>query len=151
MTKITTKIVLQGNPTPQARCRTFYRSNKVCTYDPQSQLKMQLKQQVREQLHEFYQMPNYPKITFWFLMPIPKSMHRIERELANTGMLKHVKKPDIDNLVKLYLDVLTGIAYHDDNCVALGRCTKLYSQIPRTIIFIEETEKLITNAELANG
>lgn len=81
-------------------------------------------------------------------MPIPKSMSKAERTLALKGNLKHVKKPDVDNLVKLYLDVLSGIVFDDDNCVSLGMCIKVYSDTPKTVIYIEETNKQVTIEEV---
>lgn len=84
-------------------------------------------------------------------MPIPKSMKRCDRGDALECKLKHVKKPDIDNLVKLYLDCLTGIAIHDDNAVSLGSCIKVYSPNPKVEIYIEETGRLLTLNELYEG
>lgn len=84
-------------------------------------------------------------------MPIPKSMSKQERMHAESGLLKHIKKPDVDNLVKLYLDVLTGTALTDDNCVSLGSAIKVYSSKPRVEIYIEETDKIVTMNEVWEG
>lgn len=84
-------------------------------------------------------------------MPIPKSLSKRDREEANSGSLKHVKKPDVDNLVKLYLDVLSGIVFDDDNRVSLGQAIKVYSPSPKTIIYIEETQRMISNDEIYDG
>jgi len=84
-------------------------------------------------------------------MPIPKSMPKPEREEALAGYLKHVKKPDVDNLIKLYLDVLSGIVFEDDNCVAIGSAIKVYSVNPRVEMFIEETAKHVTLNEVWEG
>jgi len=75
-------------------------------------------------------------------------MKKEERKLANDGFLKHVKKPDVDNLIKLYLDVLSGIAFEDDNCVSLGSAIKIYSLMPKTVITICEHDKLISMNEI---
>lgn len=75
-------------------------------------------------------------------------MSKSERTIALKGNLKHVKKPDVDNLVKLYLDVLSGLVFEDDNCVSLGTCIKVYSDNPKTIIYIEETDKQVTIEEV---
>lgn len=88
---------------------------------------------------------------FWFYMPIPKSMSKRERVDAVKGYLKHVKKPDVDNLVKLYLDVLTGTAIADDNRVSLGNAIKVYSCRPRVEIYIEETDRILTMNEVWEG
>lgn len=44
------KLVLHGNPTPQARLRFFKRGRKVMMYDPQGSLKYHLKHLVTEQV-----------------------------------------------------------------------------------------------------
>lgn len=78
-------------------------------------------------------------------------MSKKQRLEANTGLLKHLKKPDIDNLIKLYLDVLVGTVLEDDNCVSLGQAIKIYSPIPRTVIFVEEMEETINLHETQEG
>ena len=80
-------------------------------FDPQSALKRDLKESAEEQASQSSLISRFkhPRAHFWFSMPIPKSMNRHDRTQALKGHLKHLKKPDIDNLVKLYLDVLTGV------------------------------------------
>lgn len=46
------KLVLLGDPTPQARVRVFKRGNKVMTFDPQTALKRDLKLEVLDQLRD---------------------------------------------------------------------------------------------------
>jgi len=150
-------IIFQGEPVAQQRCRIFKRGNRVCSFDPQTMYKKGLKQQAEDQIHGYeedrgkWAQPTYPRIYFLFLMPIPKSMSKKERSLAETGTLKHIKKPDVDNLIKLYLDVLTGSVIQDDNSVQIAHAIKLYSMTPKTVIFIEETDKVATNKELYGG
>lgn len=88
---------------------------------------------------------------FWFYMPIPKSMPKRQRVDAVKGYLKHIKKPDVDNLIKLYLDVLSGTAIADDNAVSIGSAVKVYSSKPRVEIYIEETDKILTMNEVWEG
>ncbi len=78
-------------------------------------------------------------------------MSKKDRLEANTGLLKHIKKPDVDNLIKLYLDVISGIVMQDDNCVSLGSAIKVYSINPRTVIYIEETKPIVTLDEVYEG
>lgn len=70
------------------------------------------------------------------------------REKANTGRLKHIKKPDVDNLVKFYMDCLSNHLFDDDCCVSLERCVKLYSHTPKTVIYIQDSEDMISDSEL---
>jgi len=141
---MTLKIVLQGDPVPQARTRVFKRGRKIMHYDPQGALKNELKLEVEEQCQSLAQKFQYPKVSFWFYMPIPKSMPKNEKLNTLMENLRHIKKPDCDNLVKLYLDVMTSYVYEDDNCVSLGSVEKFYSDNPRTVILVEECTKFGT-------
>lgn len=148
------KIVFDGEPVPQQRPRMFTRANRNCVYDPQTLTKKMLKNSAKDQMDDWQQrhgtftMMQYPRLIMVFHMPIPKSLPFCQRSAAESGVLKHIKKPDVDNLVKLYMDVLTGILWHDDCCVQLSKCIKLYSPTPKTIVWAEEMNDTITNSEL---
>ena len=81
-------------------------------------------------------------------MPIPKGIRKRDEELYNSGLVKHVKKPDVDNLVKLYLDCLDGIVLEGDQKVALGPCVKVYHPEPKTVIWVHETTHTLTPRDL---
>lgn len=57
--------------------------------------------------------------------------------------LWHVKKPDLDNLIKSLFDSISKseIVWSDDNIVCDLRAKKLYSPNPRIEIEIEEIEE----------
>ena len=59
-----------------------------------------------------------------------------------SGLLWHVKKPDLDNLIKSLFDSISKseIVWSDDNIVCDLRARKLYSPNPRIEIEIEEIE-----------
>lgn len=85
----------------------------------------------------------HPRISFLFHMPIPASIPKKELPLYQSGLLKHEKKPDADNLVKLYLDCLDGIIIHGDQKVCLGSAVKVYHPEPKTIIWVNESSPLL--------
>lgn len=68
------------------------------------------------------------------VMPIPASMRRADRAAALAGTLMHTKKPDADNLAKLALDALIGIAWSDDTQVVELVVVKRYGAEPMTVI-----------------
>ena len=80
-------------------------------------------------------------------MPIPKSTPPKLAGAYHEGYFRHEKKPDIDNLVKFYLDCMDGIFFEGDQKVTLGLCLKAYHPIPKTIIFIEEMGEVVSQAE----
>ena len=50
----------------------------------------------------------------------------------------YTKKPDIDNIQKIILDSLNGLAYKDDKQVFKSNIEKVYGITDRIIIFLEE-------------
>ncbi len=51
------------------------------------------------------------------------------------------KKPDLDNISKIVLDSLNGIAYKDDKQVALLSINKEYGAEPKVIVAIKEVKE----------
>lgn len=49
-----------------------------------------------------------------------------------------LKKPDIDNIVKVVADALNGVAYHDDTQIAMVIAAKTYSAMEGLDITVEE-------------
>jgi len=63
-----------------------------------------------------------------FYMPIPKSISlKNKKELIGKP---HIKKPDLDNLLKAFKDSANKILYTDDSLVANVTASKLYSNNP---------------------
>ena len=54
------------------------------------------------------------EISILALFPIPKYVNRKTKDLMLNGRLFPTKKPDADNIVKIILDALNGVAYRDD-------------------------------------
>ena len=48
------------------------------------------------------------------------------------------RKPDADNIIKIILDALNGVAYKDDAWVHRASCVKYYSFEPRVEVQIRE-------------
>lgn len=58
-------------------------------------------------------------------------LRKTERQQALEAKLFPIKKPDIDNVLKLVMDALNGTAYEDDRQVVETVCKKYYSTQPR--------------------
>lgn len=78
-------------------------------------------------------------VTLRFWCPIPTGLSKRKRESLDGQLC--LKKPDIDNYVKLVLDALNGIAWEDDNAVASIAASKGYSFEPRTEVCITYLQK----------
>lgn len=67
-----------------------------------------------------------------FYMPIP-SMSNKKRAVLD---LRHIKKPDADNLLKFLKDCGNGVLWADDSQVCEVTARKIYSDKPRTEITV---------------
>ena len=57
------------------------------------------------------------------------------------GDILPTKKPDLDNIIKIILDALNGVADHDDNQVCRGYFEKMYAENPEIKILIRNIEE----------
>lgn len=71
-----------------------------------------------------------------FFLPIPKAWAKVKTQSAMLGTLRPTTKPDTDNLGKLVLDGLNGLAFADDAQIVELICRKWYSVQPRTAVKI---------------
>lgn len=69
---------------------------------------------------------------------IPKSANKSQKNLMLEGKIPHTKKPDCDNMAKVCLDALNGIAYHDDAAITNLIISKKYSDIAKVRITISK-------------
>jgi len=140
------KLVIDGDPLAQARLRHFTRGGITRIYDPDTKEKMKIKHLMTNSYTKKLML--HPRVSFVFHMPIPKSIPKKWLKLYESGLLKHEKKPDIDNLIKPYMDCMDGITYDGDQKVQLGPCIKVYHPHPKTIIIMNETTQILSPLEV---
>ena len=76
------------------------------------------------------------RIVARFLPPKSVSKKRTKDMLA--GQELPLKKPDIDNIVKVVADALNGVAYHDDTQIVYVVTKKAYSAMEGLDITVEK-------------
>lgn len=94
------------------------------------------------------------RVEVTFYMKAPQNVSKRPSERAKhkakqlylkyiSRLLWHIKKPDLDNLIKSLFDSISKseIVWSDDNIVCDLRARKLYSPNPRIEIEIEEIEE----------
>lgn len=68
----------------------------------------------------------------------PKSISKKRHADMLEGQELPLKKPDIDNVIKVVADALNGVAYHDDAQIAFIIAKKAYSAVEGLDITVEE-------------
>ena len=80
------------------------------------------------------------EISILALYSVPKYVSRKTKELMLNGRLFPTKKPDADNIIKVILDALNGLAYQDDAQIYRVYFEKMYAEIPETKVLIKNYE-----------
>ena len=118
------KLVIYGNPIHKARPRF---TSRGYAYNTQDQQVLAVKSMMR--CNNAFKEPYFDcgtalEVEVTFHMPRAVSRSWLEFD--------PLKKPDLDNLVKFYLDAANGILWHDDCQVTNLVANKIYSKNPRT-------------------
>lgn len=136
------KFVVEGKPKGKGRPR-FARAGKyVRTYTPKDT--QDYEQKVRESFLRQYEdkdvkdYNNNVKVCLraYFVPPKNTSKKKLKEILNNP----YLHKPDCDNIAKIILDSLNGIAFKDDNQVSNLKVEKLYGTEDKVEVEIEYME-----------
>lgn len=72
---------------------------------------------------------------------IPKSSSKSKRISMENNLIRPTKKPDCDNVAKIILDSLNGVAYKDDSQIVSLRVEKFYGE-PRVELRLSNDLKI---------
>jgi Holliday junction resolvase RusA-like endonuclease len=75
------------------------------------------------------------------IFSVPKTAKKSEIEDMQDGITPHNKKPDVDNVAKVCLDALNGVAFEDDSSISSLMINKRFGKNPMAKIFIKENNK----------
>lgn len=134
-------ITIPGKPVRKARPRFRGAGFKVITYTPPATKKYEkeVARIYKQSAGVIYtEIPLRVRILAKF--PIPESWSKKNKEKALKGEIKPNEKPDLDNIAKIILDGLNGVAYTDDKQVTSLEIEKVYSDTPCVVVYIAEDE-----------
>ncbi|MBO0575126.1 RusA family crossover junction endodeoxyribonuclease [Clostridium botulinum] len=69
---------------------------------------------------------------------IPKSTSKKNKKGMLAGIIRPTIKPDVDNIAKVILDSLNGLAYGDDKQIVFCTISKWYGENPKVEVILEE-------------
>lgn len=131
---ILVKFSIPGQTQGKGRART----TKFGSYTPEKTVLYEnlIKINYQQVTNKYFEGPL--KITINAYYEPPKSTSKKQRTAMLEGAIKPTKKPDIDNIAKVVLDALNGIAYRDDTQVIELIVNKSYGQLAKVEVTIEE-------------
>lgn len=128
-------IVIIGEPVGKARPRFSRRSGTVYTPSATKKKEAEIEKAWKSGL---FPKDVYLRVKIEAFFSIPKAFSKAKYAMAIDGILKPAKKPDADNILKLGLDALNGVAYADDKQVISCECIKAYAKTPQMVITVSE-------------
>ncbi len=132
-----------GKPQGKARARTVYNKHlkHSISYTPERDLLYEnLIKTLYMQAAEGVRFEKGTPVTLRIVARFepPKSASKKRQQQMLSGELPPLKKPDIDNIVKVVADALNGAAYHDDTQIIFTVAKKVYSAVEGLDIAVEE-------------
>ena len=134
------EFTVPGEPVAKGRARAFIRCGKIGHYTPDKT--SNYANLVR--LFASRAMGNKPLMTeaIWLTVDayfsIPRSWPVRKQEDAEVMKIRHLKKPDLTNILKSVEDAMNGVVWVDDSQVIQIRASKHYSRIPYVRIRAEQ-------------
>lgn len=143
---MTIDFMIPGPPQGKARARTFYnqRAQHMSSITPEKTvlyenlIKTRFLEASEHQSLPFTMFEGPLEVTIKCFFEPPKSTSKKNREKMLNNEISPTKKPDIDNICKVVLDALNGIAYRDDTQVVQLHAEKWYNDEPFVKVWIQE-------------
>ena len=137
------KFTVLGEPQGKGRPRVVKRGNFVHTYTPDETVSYEnlIKTEYRRQCgNVFFPQKTPVEVRIIAYYGIPQSTSKKRRQEMLDHKIRPVKKVDVDNLVKCYMDACNGVAFYDDVQVVDLQVRKFYSERPRVVVSILNAE-----------
>jgi Holliday junction resolvase RusA-like endonuclease len=131
---------IEGRPVGKGRPRFARRGNFVSTYTPTATRDYEKKVQTRfiQKYGNIEPLETSVALKIKAYFGVPKGTSKRKTfELMGTH---YPKKPDVDNISKIILDALNGLAFIDDNRVVYLEVQKFYNEDEKVVVSVEEME-----------
>lgn len=127
-------IEVQGIPVTWSAHQGYGRRS----FNPKFKEKQYYQWQIKSQFNREHPIAGPIRLSLSFYMPIPKATSYVRKKEMLNGLLHHIKRPDCSNLTKFVEDCLKTIVFEDDSQVCEIVSKKIFGEIPKTVIQIEE-------------
>jgi Holliday junction resolvase RusA-like endonuclease len=130
---------IPGQPQGKARPRMCRVHGKNLTYTPKKTIEYEklIRASFCAASKENFEKKVPLEVKMLALFSIPESKSNKLKNLMNSGKIWPTKKADCDNIIKVVLDALNGLAYFDDSQVCRVIFEKKYAKMPEIQVAIK--------------
>ena len=131
---------VEGTPIGKGRPKFARRGNFVSTYTPTKTRDYEtiIAEQARQAMGSSEPLKTPVAAYIFITVPIPQSYSKKRRDACLGGFERPCKKPDIDNIIKAFLDSMNGIIYDDDTQVISLHSHKTYGLVGMVEVLVKE-------------
>ena len=133
------KFKVNGKPQGKGRPRFARRGNFVTTYTDEKTktYENQIRDIAMNAMGSSEPLKTPLEAFIYISYPVPASYSKTRTKDCLEGLERPTKKPDIDNVIKAYLDSMNNIIYLDDTQIVELHSTKVYGE-PFVEVVIKE-------------
>lgn len=131
-----------GEPFAKQRPRATKKGRFITVYTPR-ETKL-YEEKVRKAFNRIWkdkQLDGDLSVNVEGIFSVPKSVSSKQKQLMLSGDIPHNKKPDCDNMAKVCLDALNGVAYPDDAQISKLFVSKCFGDTAKVRITIYKNER----------
>lgn len=131
-------LIIPGEPQGKQRPRW----SPVGTYSPKKTVNYEtyIQELFAIRYPDFIPVESVLEMELLIYLTIPASASKKKKFQMESGELRPGKIPDVDNVLKVAMDALEGLAYKNDAKIVTASQEKKYSVRPRLVIYIYELE-----------
>ena len=132
--------MVEGNPIGKGRPKFARRGNFVSAYTPTKTRDYEsvIKEAAQKAMGSNELLETPVTVAIYITVPIPQSYSKKRTEACLKDIERPIKKPDIDNIAKCFLDAMNDIVYKDDTQVLTLHVTKVYGTVGMVEVMIRE-------------
>jgi len=132
--------MVEGNPVGKGRPKFARKGNFVSTYTPTKTRDYEtvINDAARKAMGSNEILETPVTVAIYITVPIPQSYSKKRTEACLSGSERPIKKPDIDNVAKCFLDAMNEIVYKDDTQVLNLHIKKVYGTIGMVEVLVVE-------------
>ena len=136
------KFTIPGTPKGKQRPRVCRINGRSITYTPRqtAEYESQIKSIYSKVANFKFERYVPLEVAILALFALPKSASKKVRTLMLGGEIMPTKRPDGDNVIKVVLDALNGVAFHDDGQICKIYFEKMYAETPEVRVLIKNME-----------